>query len=109
MTVNMEASLVMQREKLQQQLQQQRKLIAQQLLPHSAGGHGYPRSMTMRFLLQRPKTSARIFTEIMALFAGARLFKLLGVLLTLVRILHASSANTQQRLSVLPAPENKYS
>jgi len=102
MTSCTEEALVLQREILQKQLKEQRKLIAQQLLLSGAEGNSvYPRSMTMRFLSKRPELIGKIFSDMMALIVGARLFKLLGALLALVKILKPSLINEPKRL---PAP-----
>ena len=56
MTSCTEASLVLQREKLQKQLQEQRKLIEKQLSKQvDKNNDVYPRSVTMRFLSKRPE------------------------------------------------------
>ena len=47
-------SLSEQRHALCRQLQAQRELIGQQLGPTTGASRGYPRSMTMRLLTQRP-------------------------------------------------------
>jgi len=101
MTSCTEESLVLQREKLQKQLQEQRKLIEKQLLNRVDGNNVYPRSVTMRFLSKRPELIGKIFSEIMELLVGVRLLKLLGTLLALVKILKPSLANEPKRL---PAP-----
>ena len=102
MTSIIETSLVAQREKLRQQLQEQRKLIARQLSSGSKGNNGYPRSATMRFLTKRPVLVSGLLAELAILLTGARLFKLLGALLALVKILHPALINEQKQL---PAPQ----
>jgi len=92
------ASLAMQRENLQKQLQMNRAVIARQLVSSPGNSQGYPRSMTMRFFLSNPGLSRNVVMEIIKLFANERLFKLLVALLALVSLIKSSSANTQKRL-----------
>jgi len=101
MTSCTEESLVLQREKLQKQLQEQRKLIEKQLLNRVEGNDIYPRSVTMRFLSKRPELVVKILSEMVSLIVGVRLFRLLGTLLALVKILKPSLINEPKRL---PAP-----
>jgi hypothetical protein len=93
-----EESLVIQREKLRKQLQEQRKFIAQQFSSEKKGNNSYPRSVTMRFLIKRPVLVSRLVTELAILLTGTRHFKLLSVLLALVKISHPSVIGAQKRL-----------
>jgi hypothetical protein len=95
MRPEVEASLVMQRENLQKQLQANRKVIASQLGSSPGMGQGFPRSMTMRFLMNNPELLRSVLAEIIKLFVNERLFKLLAALVNLIK---SSSANTQKRL-----------
>lgn len=54
MTSATNSSLVEQRQRLRQQLQEQRQLIAQRLGSGSRVYSSFPRSMTMRLLTHRP-------------------------------------------------------
>ncbi len=101
MTSMTEEYLVVQREKLRKQLQEQRRSIAGQLSLHTNRDNIYPRSATMRFLTKNPTLMTGLFTEAMMLLAGVRMFKLLNTLLVLVRILRPALINQQKRL---PAP-----
>jgi hypothetical protein len=53
----------------------QRKVIARQLEPESR--NGYPRSMTMRFLMQRSVPAAKVIGGFTAILLGLRFFKTL--------------------------------
>ena len=99
MTSITEDALVMQREKLRHQLQEQRKLIAQQLSPIQGSSNNFPRSVTMRFLTQRPALIGKLAAEIMAILLGVRLYKFLSALLILIRIIKYGSMNAQKRLN----------
>jgi len=68
------ASLTEQRLALRQRLQAQREQIARALDPTPATGSGYPRSMTMRFLIRRPAMAAKLLAGLATLLVGARLF-----------------------------------
>lgn len=98
MTSSLETSLVIQREKLRQQLHEQRELIARQLLPMGAANDHYPRSMTVRFLIQRKPLISKLLAEAVMVLAGVRLYRLLSALLVLVRIIKSGSVNSQKRL-----------
>lgn len=100
MTSNTEEFLVIQREKLQKKLQEQRKLIVVQA--QQKNNNIYPRSATMRFLTKNPTLMSGLFTEAMLLLTGARLFRLLSALMALVKILHPTLIDAQKQL---PAPD----
>lgn len=68
MTSMTEAPLARQRQALREQLQAQRQLIARRL-DATALSSGYPRSMVMRLLIQRPE----LLPSLVALVAGAGL------------------------------------
>jgi len=53
MSPGSDSSLLEQRQRLQQRLQEQRRVIAQRLGSVSETHSGYPRSITMRLLTQR--------------------------------------------------------
>ena len=53
-------SLLEQRQRLQQRLQEQRQVIAQRLGSASEARSSYPRSITMRLLTQRPGLVIRL-------------------------------------------------
>ena len=98
MTPTIENTLVAQREKLCQQLQEQRRLIARQLLPMQTASSHYPRSMTVRFLTRQQPLVTKLFAEIMLVIVGVRLYKFLTAMLVLVRIMTSGSSNSQKRL-----------
>jgi hypothetical protein len=101
-TVIIEDSLIEQSQALRQQLRVQRKLIKQQLNPVSSMNNSYPRSMTMRFITQRPALVAGVVTEVATLLLGARLLKSVVAALSVARIVR-SSANARQKPR-LPSP-----
>lgn len=65
-TTDADAALADQRRLLRRQLLAQRELIARQIDP-VPGENGYPRSMTMRFLLQRPRLIIQLLLGLIAL------------------------------------------
>lgn len=75
MTPNGKVSLVEQRLRLRMRMQVQRELIAHQLGPAAGAGSDYPRSMTMRFLLQRPRMAVKLVAGLAAFLVGSRLFR----------------------------------
>jgi len=75
MTSIADISLVEQRQGLRRRLQVQRQLIANQLGPTPRIDSGYPRSMTMRFLMRRPAMAAKLLAGLATLLVGARFFK----------------------------------
>lgn len=101
-TVIIEGSLIEQSQALRQQLRVQRKLIKQQIDPVSSMNANYPRSMTMRFITQRPALVAGLVTEVATLLLGARLLKSVAAALSVARIVR-SSANAKQKPR-LPSP-----
>jgi len=62
MSADTDAGLREQREVLREQLVAQRRLIARQL--GRAPGPGFPRSVTMRFILEHPLLSARLLARV---------------------------------------------
>ena len=93
-TVINEGSLIEQSQALRQQLRAQRKRIKQQIDPVTAMNTNYPRSMTMRFITQRPALVAGLVTEVATLLLGARLLKSVAAALSVARIVR-SSANAR--------------
>ena len=93
MNIRSTIPLAKQRELLRQQMLEQRQSIAEQLEPTPGVTNGYPRSMTMRFLTQRPALIAKLLTAIATLFVGARLIKTLSVTLLLARMLRSVTKN----------------
>jgi hypothetical protein len=69
------ASLTEQRLALRQHLQAQREEIVHRLGPAPAIDGGYPRSMTMRFLLRRPDLAAGLLAGLASLLVGKRFFR----------------------------------
>ena len=95
-------SLTKQSEVLCQQLSVQRKLIKLQIDPDfDRVITGYPRSMTMRFLTQRPALVAGVMTEVATLMLGGRLLKSVVAALSVARIVSSAAAKHKNRL---PAP-----
>jgi len=68
MTDGGKPSLSEQRQSIRGQLLLQREVVAQQLTPATGVQSRFPRSMTMRLLIDRPELLARLAT----LLAGAR-------------------------------------
>ena len=82
---------VEERQALRQRMLEQRQLIAYQLGPKPAVNSAYPRSMTMRFLTQRPELAARLGGLLAAQFLGARVFKVMSTALALAKIVRSAS------------------
>lgn len=89
--------LAKQRQLLRQQLLAQRQLIAEQLDLAPVAKNGYPRSMTMRFLTQRPALIAKLLTGITTLLVGARMIKSIGAALVLARVVRSVARTRQQK------------
>jgi len=87
-----QTALVMQREILRRRLQAQRNVIAHQLAVGVAVDSRYPRSMTMRFLTQRPALAGRLLTGAATLLAGRHFFRALTVALAVASIARSVSA-----------------
>ena len=64
-----------QRQALRGRLQAQRAQIMRQLDPATATGSKYPRSMTMRFLIQRPALTFKLLAGLASLLLGSRFFR----------------------------------
>jgi len=79
-------------ETLRRLLQRQRLLIAQQLGPTPPEANsGYPRSMTMRFLIRRSDLVVRVLVEFATLLIGARFMKSISAAVSLSRITRTGS------------------
>ena len=72
MTSTSNISLGEQRLTLRQRLQAQRQVIADQLDPARIIVSGFPRSKTMRFLMQRPTLAATLAVGLVTLLVGLR-------------------------------------
>jgi hypothetical protein len=64
MTSTTDVTLIEQRQTLRRQLVMQRQVIEHQLEPSALTTSGYPRSMTMRFLIRRPDLVVRLLTRL---------------------------------------------
>ena len=99
-------SLLEQRVALRAQLRGQRQEVAEQLFESKAGGR-FPRSMTMRLLIDQPALATRL----VALIAGARFAGSVSALLIVVLVLRAARTRScaPVRVFVLPfRPESCY-
>jgi hypothetical protein len=85
-------SLIEQRVALRRELLAQRQLIARRLEVAPAGGSEYPRSMVMRFLVQRPALTGTLFAGLGTLLVGTRFFRSMTTALALTRILRSRQA-----------------
>jgi len=98
MTAEPQASLAEQRQSIRDQLQMQRQVLARQLAPPVDIQGRYPRSMTMRLLIQRPELVARLA----AVLAGARFAgEVSAILLMIGKLRYAVAARERKSL---PAP-----
>lgn len=75
MNTSSDVTLLRRHQKLRQQLMAQRLLIVQQLDPVSGGDSrsDFPRSLTMRFVSQRPALATKLLTECAGMLLGAGL------------------------------------
>jgi hypothetical protein len=89
-------SLEDQRQSIRNQLQAHRLVVERQLTPPATDPNDYPRSLTMRLLIQQPELVAKL----VALFAGARFAGSVPAILSLAQKLpsagaaHAAPADT---------------
>jgi hypothetical protein len=90
-------SLVERRQTLRLQLLAQRQLIAQRLEIAPTGSGEYPRSMVIRFLVQRPALAGTLFAGLGTLLVGTRFFRSMTTALALARILRSTASNRQGR------------
>lgn len=96
--------LAAQRQALRRQLLAQRQLITQQIGPVETESSGFPRSMTMRFLIRRPEPAVRLLGEFASLLIGMRVLGSLPTALLLagmVRFVSTAGSSIPQ----LPAPQ----
>jgi hypothetical protein len=70
-----DVSLAEQRVALRQRLQAQREEIARRLGPLPATDGGYPRSVTMRFLVKRPALAGQLLAGLATMLVGKRVFR----------------------------------
>lgn len=85
-------TLLAQRQALRRKLFLQRLRISHLLAP---AGNQFPRSMTMRFLTQRPALAMSLLAEVGLLVLGPRLLRSLSSGLLLARILRATAAGNR--------------
>lgn len=81
-----EPLLLEQNQALRRQLQLQRQRIAR-LLDQSSQNGGFPRSMTMRLISQRPALAMRLASQLALLALGPRRLGALGSVLIVGRLL----------------------
>lgn len=88
-------SLEEQREALRQQLRAQRQRIALRIDPPTASPGAYPRSRTMRFLMQRPQLLATLGSIVVAKLFGPRAFKGIATALTVIGMVRSNRRERQ--------------
>lgn len=88
-------ALIDQRQALRRKLFLQRLRISHLLSPRNAGDNGFPRSMTMRFLVRRPAVAVRVLSEVGLLLLGPRFIRSLGTAMLLARILRSVAASNR--------------
>ena len=91
-----EIPLSEQRLALRAQLLQQRQLIVRQLDPKPVANTGFPRSITLRFLMQDPDRTARVIAELATMLLGGRLRKSAGTIIVLLRLIGMLARKTRQ-------------
>ncbi|PIQ37673.1 MAG: hypothetical protein COW59_05920 [Lysobacterales bacterium CG17_big_fil_post_rev_8_21_14_2_50_64_11] len=74
---------------LRQQMQVQRARIAQQLDVSAAQRSGYPRSLTMRFLVRRPAVVVHLLVELGSVLLGARVIRSLARARSLISVVRS--------------------
>jgi hypothetical protein len=88
-------SLRDQRESLRLQLRVQRQRIALRIDPPSAASGEFPRSKTMRFLMQRPQLLATLGSIVAAKLFGPRVFKGIATALTVIGVVRSNRRERQ--------------
>jgi hypothetical protein len=84
-------ALAEQRLALQQQLLEQRQVIAQQL--DQAGTPGYPRSNTMRFLQRTNMPASTAIRGVVTLLGGLRIYKTIAGAMSLIGAVRGKRSN----------------
>ena len=74
---------------LRQQLLAQRQVIAEKMGQPSSPKDSYPRSMTMRFLTERPALTVNLLTGLATLLVGRRLFKTISAALVVAKMVQS--------------------
>lgn len=85
-----------QRQALRSKLCLQRLRIEQLLAPQAAEGNQFPRSMTMRLVIQRPAVTMRLASKAARMLFGPRFICTLGGVLLLGKLLRSTSADQRQ-------------
>lgn len=88
-------SLKEQRESLRLQLRTQRQRIALRIDPPPPAPGEYPRSKTMRFLMQRPQLLATLGSIVAAKLVGPRAIKGIATALTVIGIVRSNRRERQ--------------
>jgi hypothetical protein len=88
-----EIPLAEQRRALREQLGAQRVRLARDLADGGAGGGGFPRSVTLRCLIQEPELVARVVRQVV----GGRVVAAIPAALSLLRLVRSASAARSQR------------
>jgi hypothetical protein len=91
--------LAEQRLQLRRQLLAQRQLITQQIERAPGAKNGYPRSMTMRLLTQRPALVAKLLTGMATLLIGARMISAISTTLSLAKVVQSVSKTRADKKS----------
>ena len=102
MTAGSGPSLAEQRQSIRAQLRAQRQRVAERLAPVAGFQGRYPRSVTMRLLLDRPDLLARLA----ALISGARVAVPVRAILVLVNLLRVAAAVDAPKALAAPQPGN---
>jgi hypothetical protein len=100
-------TLFEQRQTLRLRLQEQRQLIAYRLGPAPFATSGYPRSMTMRFLTQRPDLAVRLLSGLATLLVGRRYFRVVATAVAVAGIVRSIAITRPGRLSAPPTPDDR--
>ena len=84
---------------LRQQLLAQRQLIAEKMEQASRPKDSYPRSMTMRFLTERPALIVHLLTGLATLLAGRRLIKTISAAVVMARMVQSVAKGHSKKQS----------
>ncbi len=102
MNIHSEPSLAEQRQRIRRQLQSQRNSVVEQFAPDRKDTGSFPRSVTMRLLIQWPPLLVRLA----GMIAGGRFAIAVPAIFGVVRILRLAIAIQGPKALAAPKPAN---